>query len=159
MVIMKPYTIIINPLIVTYVSAASQNIYFKDGVLIGKKSELIDSCIEGAKRKNPESQGNLMNYIKYCSCLAEEIYPMITSDEFMEAQEYGDMAKLMLRDDIFTVLQDCLPNAIQLQDDFTYEKFSSPERYELQLRTGVKSCTNDMMANPETKGIFTQEFV
>lgn len=156
---MKPYTLILNLLLITYVSSTAQNIYFKDGVLVGKTSELIADCIEGAKNKNPESQEILLDYSKYCSCLIEEVYPKFTSDEFLRSQEYGDMAKLMLRDDVFAVLEDCVPSAAQLQSDYTYEKFNRADRYELQLKTGVKSCINEMMTAPETKGIFTQEFV
>lgn len=136
--------------------ANSQNVYTKDGMLIGDKKELVKSCVEGGKDAALEISGVKINVEDYCSCIMGEVMSSLTSAELKKHSEVGDLIQFMTQGENLTLLMECaLPN-IKVDDDFSYDLSNSPNP-EIQRQVGIEFCSQQLMSSEQARAIVNEE--
>lgn len=80
---------------------AGQTIKTLDGVEIGDRSRLVRLCVKGADDKKIEFNGISFSAKSYCSCVIDNVFPTILSEEILRAMQYDNIMEVLLRDDNF----------------------------------------------------------
>jgi clan AA aspartic protease (TIGR02281 family) len=136
----------------------AQVVKSKDGVTLGKRSELISSCTNAADKKLMNINGMEIETHKYCACVFDNLIPTINSWELEKAMKENKMTDLFLKDKNLEILMQCLDGNLEINDDFKFEYSNSPEvNPELQNKVAVKNCVKEIMSEPENKHIWTYE--
>ena len=65
-----------------------QTIKTLDGVEIGDRSRLVRLCVKGADDKKIEFNGISFSAKSYCSCVIDNVFPTILSEEILRAMQY-----------------------------------------------------------------------
>jgi hypothetical protein len=90
-------------------SPFAQQIYTKDGVSLGERETLVKACADGASEETEmEFEGVTVNFETMCGCMMDELIPRVTAAEFMVAAQQDAMEQLMMRDDLFPIVLECV---------------------------------------------------
>lgn len=88
---------------------SAQQILTKDGVPIGERATLVQSCVEGAAEETEtEFNGHTVDFETMCGCMMDELMPRVTAAEFLKAAQNDEMEQLMMRDDLFPIVLECV---------------------------------------------------
>lgn len=129
----------------------AQVINFKDGVSMGQRSEVISGCTNGTDKKLMTFNGMEIEMYKWCTCLCDNLIPIINSWEMERAMKENKLTDLFLKDENLEILIKCLEGKIKIDDDYKYEYSENPE---LQKKVGIKICVNDKLNDGE---VWTKE--
>ena len=128
----------------------SQTIKTKDGVIMGDRKELIYNCIEGAK--NASGTLNLAGFEigieEYCNCVADRLFPTLTSTEIIQAMQQNSIQSLFFKNDNLEIIMSCVEGAFDDDEDAFSDTFSdykiksseNPSMAEFQREIAIKSC-------------------
>ncbi|MDG1776715.1 MAG: retropepsin-like aspartic protease [Crocinitomicaceae bacterium] len=137
---------------------AAQVVKTKDGVSLGKKSEVISSCTKGADKKLMSINGMEIETYKYCACVCDNLIPTINSWEIEKAVKENKITDLFLKDKNLEILMQCLEGNFKINEDYKFEYSNSTEfNPELQNKVAVKNCVKEIMSDPEYKDIWINE--
>lgn len=68
----------------------TQTVYSQDGVELGDRSELIESCIEGMAEEVVLDEGLNFSPRAICSCMIDQLLPKMTVDDFLSLTTLDD---------------------------------------------------------------------
>ncbi len=131
----------------------AQFIKSKDGVVLGKRSDFISSCINGAEKKLININGIEMETAKYCSCVCDNLIPTLNSWEITKAMKDNKLKDLFIRNDNLEIIMKCAESTIKYSDNF---KFSESGDIDLQRKIWMKVCRNEIIKN-NTDNIWNTE--
>lgn len=126
----------------------------KDSVSIGNRKEFISSCTKGANEKIMDFNGLKIETYKYCSCMCDNLIPMIHSTDLQKAMKEGKLLELITNDKNLQILMDCAEGNVKMDESF---KFGQGGNDELQKKVGIKSCVNEVMNKNENNSEWTKE--
>lgn len=132
----------------------AQTIKSKDGVSLGKRSELLSVCTKGVDKKMINIKGYEIETYKYCTCICDNLIPTINSWEIEKAVEENKITELFLQDKNFDILMMCLDGTVKIDDEY---QFGQTDNTEIQKKIGIKNCVNEIMKDDEMKVIWTKD--
>lgn len=132
--------------------AEAQKVFTKDGVYLGERAAFVDECVRSGSGQLLDYGGISIDFDSYCGCMADEILPSLTSQEFIEAGEQDSIDELLAREDIFEKLMGCLEDKVEIEDEFNYGQVSDPK----MLDVAVRSCAFELKKDPSLSGIFDE---
>ena len=135
-------------------NCSAQIIKSKDGVSLGKRSDLIASCIKGAKKGLMKFNGIEIESYKYCSCVSDNLIPTINWGEMEKAVKENKITDLFLEDKNLEILMNCLEGNVKIDEDY---KFEDSVDSEFQRKFNIKSCVKGIMDTPENNDIWTKK--
>ncbi len=91
---------------------------------------------------------------KYCSCVVDEIVPTLYSSEFEKAVKEGSVMNLLLEDDNFIKIAECVHNNTIVDESFS---FSNVDYDELSIKMVIEQCVIELNKDPELQNILTKE--
>ena len=137
------------------VPCVGQIVKSKDGVSIGKRSDFISACTQGADEKLMNINGLEIESYKYCACVCDNLIPTINSWEMEKAMRENKMTELFLMDKNLEILMKCLEGNYKINDDYKFDK--NADNPELQKKIGIKNCVNEIINDDEIQDIWTKE--
>jgi clan AA aspartic protease (TIGR02281 family) len=140
--------------VICIIPCSAQVVKSKDGVSLGKRSELISTCTKGADKKLMNINGLEVEAYKYCACVCDNLIPTINSWEMEKAVKENKLMDLFLKDKNLEIIMNCLEGNFKINEDY---KFSNSDNPELQKKVGIKTCVIEIMNDAEMKDIFTKE--
>ena len=135
-------------------NCSAQIIKTKDGVTIGKRSDLIASCTKGAEKELMKFNGIEIETYKYCSCVSDNLIPTINSWEMEKAVNENKIIDLFLEDKNLEILMNCLEGNFKVDDDYIFEDSSNSET---QRKFSIKSCVKEILDAPENNDLWTKK--
>ena len=135
-------------------NCSAQIIKTKDGVTIGKRSDLIASCTKGAEKELMKFNGIEIETYKYCSCVSDNLIPTINSWEMEKAVNENKIIDLFLEDKNLEILMNCLEGNFKVDDDYIFEDSSNSET---QRKYSIKSCVKEILDAPENNDLWTKK--
>lgn len=146
---MKLFTILI--VVLTNVSVTlSQNIKTKDGVVMGNRNEIINTCVKSSGKKFIYLDGNEIETYKYCSCVCDNLIPTLTSLEIQNALKQNKLLELFVNDKNIKILKTCFSNSgIKINKEFKVGQ--NKETHDLLIKLGIKNCVDEIMAMEDFK--------
>jgi len=145
---------LITCIVICIIPCSAQVVKSKDGVSLGKRSELISTCTKGADKKLMNINGLEVEAYKYCACVCDNLIPTINSWEMEKAVKENKLMDLFLKDKNLEIIMNCLEGNFKINEDY---KFSNSDNPELQKKVGIKTCVIEIMNDAEMKDIFTKE--
>jgi clan AA aspartic protease (TIGR02281 family) len=136
------------------ISCYSQEVKSKDGVLLGKRNELIDGCAKSANNELVKINGMEMNPYKYCECLFDNVIPNVNSWDLEKAVNENKIIDLLLIDTNLEIIKNCLEGNYKIKDDYQFGNFKNIEPL---MKLEIKSCVNEIMNNKELNDLWTKE--
>lgn len=153
---MKHFTIICSMTLTLH--SAAQVVQTRDGIELGKRSEFISSCTDGADEKLININGLNIETYRYCACVCDSLIPTINSWEMLKAMEENKMIDLFLEEKNLEILMQCIEGNINISEDYELEYLDSTEfNPELQNIVAVKGCVKELMSGSEHENIWTNE--
>lgn len=134
------------------VSGDAQKVFSKDGVYLGERSSFMAECVRAGTGQLLEIGGVRIDFDSYCGCVADELLPSITSQEFAEAAERDAIDELLARADLFELLMHCLEDKVEIDDDFNYGQMANNQ----MLDVAIRSCAFEMQKDPSLAGVFDE---
>jgi clan AA aspartic protease (TIGR02281 family) len=125
----------------------------KDGVSIGDRNEFITLCTKGADEEIMDFNGLKIETYKYCSCICDNLIPIIHSNDLQKALNEGKLVELITNDENLQILMDCAEGNVKMDESF---KFGDGGDVELQIKIGIKNCVNEVMNNKENNFEWTK---
>lgn len=110
---LTPFILLITASVMAVLQSDAQEVKTKDGITLGDRSTLVRDCAVAAGNETVEMQGVEVDYSTMCACLIEEMIPLVTMQEFSTAAENDAVTELMMRDDIFPVVMDCVMSNLE----------------------------------------------
>ena len=135
-------------------NCSAQIIKTKDGVTIGKRSDLIASCTKGAEKELMKFNGIEIETYKYCSCVSDNLIPTINSWEMEKAVNENKIIDLFLEDKNLEILMNCLEGNFKVDDDYIFEDSGNSET---QRKYSIKSCVKEILDAPENNDLWTKK--
>ena len=135
-------------------NCSAQIIKTKDGVTIGKRSDLIASCTKGAEKELMKFNGIEIETYKYCSCVSDNLIPTINSWEMEKAVNENKIIDLFLEDKNLEILMSCLEGNFKVDDDYIFEDSGNSET---QRKFSIKSCVKEILDAPENNDLWTKK--
>ena len=123
-----------------------QTIKTLDGVEIGDRSRLVRLCVKGADDKKIEFNGISFSAKSYCSCVIDNVFPTILSEEILRAMQYDNIMEVLLRDDRLDLIMECAEDHVKVEDDY---KISEIRDNEMAKILGVRQCINEIISDEE----------
>lgn len=90
------------------ISSNAQVVATKDGAKLGDRDILVSECARAAGEETVEMGGQEIDYSTMCACLIDEMIPRVTLDEFTKAAADDRVVDLMMRDDLYPVVMECV---------------------------------------------------
>ena len=135
-------------------NCSAQIIKTKDGVSIGKRSDLIASCTKGAEKELMKFNGIEIETYKYCSCVSDNLIPTLNSWEMEKAVKENKIIDLFLEDKNLEILMSCLEGNFKVDDDYIFEDSGNSET---QRKYSIKICVKEIMDAPENNDLWTKK--
>jgi len=135
-------------------NGSAQIIKTKDGVTIGKRSDLIASCTKGAEKELMKFNGIEIETYKYCSCVSDNLIPTLNSWEMEKAVKENKIIDLFLEDKNLEILMNCLEGNFKVDDDYIFEDSGNSET---QRKYSIKSCVKEILDAPENNDLWTKK--
>lgn len=132
----------------------AQIVKTKDGVKLGKRSDFISACTQGADNKLMQINGLKIETEKYCTCVCDNLIPELDSKDMNNAMRENNLAKLFLEDENFEIILQCLEGNINIDDDYEYQLNENPE---LEKQIAIKACVKEILIEEELEEIWTKE--
>lgn len=131
----------------------AQQVETKDGVVIGERSDLISSCVEGVGSDTISSDGVSIPTSKMCACMVDRIFTQLTYLEILSlVMETGSEEKLMARYE--TILIDCIKSDISVESDYVFNHHNVSEDVK---NVAIRSCATTMLETAANESIdFTE---
>lgn len=128
-------------------STFAQVIKSKDGKVLGDQKDIVRACVEAAKQEVVKLHNVEFKLKDYCNCMATGVLPNLTMKEVENAIANNSFQQLLLREDNFSIFQECAANNMIIDSAFDM----SEQLDQAQLRPFfVKKCVD---------GIFMDEGV
>ena len=128
-------------------STFAQVIKSKDGKVLGEQKDIVRACVEAAKQEVVKLHNVEFKLKDYCNCMATGVLPNLTMKEVENAIANNSFQQLLLREDNFSIFQECAANNMIIDSAFDM----SEQLNQAQLRPFfVKKCVD---------GIFMDEGV
>lgn len=128
-------------------SIFAQVIKSKDGKVLGDQKDIVRACVEAAKQEVVKLHNVEFKLKDYCNCMATGVLPNLTMKEVENAIANNSFQQLLLREDNFSIFQECAANNMIIDSAFDM----SEQLDQAQLRPFfVKKCVD---------GIFMDEGV
>ncbi len=135
-------------------NCSAQIIKTKDGVSIGKRSDLIASCTKGAEKELMKFNGIEIEPYKYSSCVSDNLIPTLNSWEMEKAVKENKIIDLFLEDKNLEILMSCLEGNFKVDDDYIFEDSGNSET---QRKYSIKICVKEIMDAPENNDLWTKK--
>ena len=135
-------------------NCSAQIIKTKDGVSIGKRSDLIASCTKGAEKELMKFNGIEIETYKYCSCVSDNLIPTLNSWEMEKAVKENKIIDLFLEDKNLEILMSCLEGNFKVDDYYIFEDSGNSET---QRKYSIKICVKEIMDAPENNDLWTKK--
>ena len=98
----------------------AQKLYTKDGVAFGERSAFIVPCVKGVQQKAIEIKGLKIDGELYCSCVADNLIPQLSSQEIMDAYTAGRITELFTSEKNLQIIYDCVLPNVSAEEDFVF---------------------------------------
>ena len=121
----------------------------KDGIDLGDKTDFMDACTSSGKNGMINIKGIEIDINKFCSCVCDNLFPQLNSEEILELQNSKSVNSFLESDKCWSVLKDCLIPNTKYEDDYKLE-FSKKELPMLKKRI-TKDCVSELLKNNEIK--------
>lgn len=139
--------LLLTCLLLHTVSTFAQVIKSKDGKVLGEQKDIVRACVEAAKQEVVKLHNVEFKLKDYCNCMATGVLPNLTMKEVENAIANNSFQQLLLREDNFSIFQECAANNMIIDSAFDM----SEQLDQAQLRPFfVKKCVD---------GIFMDEGV
>ena len=86
----------------------AQNVFTKDGVDLGPRSDMIEVCQDQSLGEKIAMEGETVDFSATCVCIMDEMIPRITMEELNEAIENDNFNDLMFREDLSPHIEECI---------------------------------------------------
>lgn len=154
------HLLMVNMLLFTVLNLSSQTIRTKDGVSLGDAKQIINECVNSLNSKVVKLKGFEIDSKQYCECAILKVMPNLYSWEMEKAHKENKISDLLLRDDNFNILQNCVrQTASSIGENY---KIGSSENPVLEKAVWVKSCItefmNDSVVSREYDKKFAEEY-
>jgi clan AA aspartic protease (TIGR02281 family) len=126
---------------------------------MGKRTDLIKSCIDAAAEQDFNIKGMSFDAKSYCYCFIDKLTPNVYSWEIINAMKKGDIIDLITEDKNWKILKECLAPSIEFSDDLKYSDLDFGEYEEKAIAFMVKTCVDDFFSDQELSELFTMEEV
>lgn len=125
-----------------FFSKYSQNDFVtKDGYDMGSRKDFIESCSSAADKISID--GMEIESRKYCECMTYNLIPKLTKLEIEIAIEEGSLPSLIMREDIYPSIIDCVERNVSFQDDFQFNSADADENREFSIQACVYELISD----------------
>lgn len=119
---------------------SAQDVYSKDGVYMGKRSDFIESCAKGYKSAHIDMNGITVDVNSYCSCVCDNVMPHITSNDLLEAVKSNKMKEFLMNGENYELVRSCIEGNYSISDDYKLDKNSSITR-----ETSLNGCVREFL--------------
>ncbi|MBM77996.1 MAG: hypothetical protein CL846_05900 [Crocinitomicaceae bacterium] len=143
---MKRCILLIIYLLFIYNPFSAQDVYTKDGIKLGDRSEFINSCIGGFEKETINLKGITINKKNYCSCMCDNLMPQITSEEILHFMKNNDIMSIFMKDKNFDLIMECVEDHMKLEDDYVFKENAYSEN---QKKVYMKTCVQEFMNNKD----------
>ncbi len=126
-------------LLLISINCFSQILYSKDGVSLGEKSIIVQSCIAGGNTELTEINGLKIDFKDYCKCFAESVIPNYNYNEIIDAVNSNNLKGLIQSEKGFDLVMECL-NLTNVNYNNEFNWGSSKKYKEEWLRQITANC-------------------
>lgn len=151
----KSFIVILTILsFLSFIPGKAQVVRTKDGVPVGKRTAMVDSCIKWANDSLIMIKGLQVNTYKYCACLIDNLIPAVNSREMAQAEKENRMEAFLFEDKNFEILMNCIEDNTKITDDYNFKDLPDDE---MSRKIGIKTCVNSLITSEESKDVFTEK--
>jgi len=131
-----------------------QKVKTKDGVLLGDRKDFISSCASGAEEEMMNLKGMEINTYDYCSCVCDNIIPMLQYDELDAAIKNDNLVALFMKEENLNEIKNCLKGNLEVDEEF---EFNKNNRSEVTIELAKQECINGILEDPEMNEAWSEE--
>lgn len=132
----------------------SQTVKSKDGIELGKRSDIIESCVGGAREKAMSVKGMEFNIADYCSCVCDELIPNLYFRDMEAAMKEDKLIDLFLEEENLNILLGCLDGNYTVDESY---EFNAENESELTIEAAKRQCIKEIINDPEMSATWSED--
>jgi clan AA aspartic protease (TIGR02281 family) len=119
----------------------AQDILTQDKISLGNRSKFMENCVKSSPEKELNFNGLTIQIHQYCSCIVDDLIPVLNSKDIENAIEKDSLAQFFLRPKNLEITLTCLVEKYNADVNNKTTSIASEE----DINTGIEVCIKGMI--------------